>query len=75
MKTIFTRKKSGASRSGSGGDDFQRGAVPVLGCINHSETTYHEAERVKVQFENEKAGRIFYRSLEQNAHSMPAPNP
>jgi hypothetical protein len=40
------------------------GAVLFLaGCIDHSETTYREAERVKVQFENEKAGRIFYEAL------------
>jgi len=40
------------------------GAVLSLaGCIEHSETTYHDAERVKVQFESEKAGRIFYEAL------------
>jgi len=39
---------------------------PVLclaGCIHHSETTYRDSERVKVQFESEKAGRIFYEAL------------
>jgi len=40
------------------------GAVLCLaGCIDHSETTYRDAERVKVQFESEKAGRIFYEAL------------
>jgi hypothetical protein len=40
------------------------GAVLCLsGCIDHSETTYRSAERVKVQFESEKAGRIFYETL------------
>jgi len=35
----------------------------LAGCISHSETTYRDVERVKVQFENEKAGRIFYEAL------------
>jgi hypothetical protein len=35
----------------------------LAGCIDHSETTYHDAERVKVQFETEKAGRLFYEAL------------
>ncbi len=35
----------------------------VAGCIDHSETTYRDVERVKVQFESEKAGRIFYEAL------------
>ncbi len=40
------------------------GAVLGLaGCIEHSETAYHDAERVKVQFESEKAGRVFYEAL------------
>ena len=42
------------------------------GCINHSETTYRNSERVKVQFENEKAGRVFYEALSKmpyEAHS------
>jgi len=38
-------------------------ALCVAGCISHSETIYHDSERVKVQFENEKAGRIFYEAL------------
>ena len=41
------------------------GAVSIFlaGCINHSETTYRDVERMKVQFENEKAGRVFYEAL------------
>ena len=40
------------------------GAVLCLaGCIEHSETTCRDVERVKVQFESEKAGRIFYEAL------------
>ena len=38
-------------------------ALCLAGCIHHSETTYRDAERVKVQFESEKAGRIFYEAL------------
>jgi hypothetical protein len=38
-------------------------AVFLAGCINHSETTYRDVERVKVQFENEKSGRLFYEAL------------
>jgi hypothetical protein len=38
-------------------------ALFVAGCIDHSETIYRDPERVKVQFENEKAGRIFYEAL------------
>ena len=35
----------------------------LAGCISHSETTYQDVERVKVQFENETAGRVFYEAL------------
>ena len=38
-------------------------SIFLAGCISHSETTYRSAERVKVQFENEKAGRVFYEAL------------
>src|SRR5208282_6351377 len=38
-------------------------ALCLAGCIDHSETTYRDVERVKVQFETEKAGRIFYEAL------------
>jgi hypothetical protein len=38
-------------------------ALCLAGCIHHSETTYRDVERVKVQFESEKAGRIFYEAL------------
>jgi hypothetical protein len=40
------------------------GAVLCLaGCIEHSETTYRDVERVKVRFESERAGRLFYEAL------------
>jgi len=38
-------------------------AFSLTGCIDHSETTYRNAERVKVQFDSEKAGRVFYEAL------------
>ena len=42
-------------------------ALCLAGCINHSETTYRNVARVKVQFQSEKAGRVFFRGIEQNA--------
>lgn len=33
------------------------------GCISTERTTYRDAERVKVSFENEAAGRMFYEAL------------
>jgi len=38
-------------------------ALCLAGCISHSETIYHDSERTKVQFETEKAGRVFYEAL------------
>ncbi|MCX6904133.1 MAG: hypothetical protein NTW03_11795 [Verrucomicrobia bacterium] len=33
------------------------------GCITHEETTVRDVERVKVEFENDTAARIFYETL------------
>ena len=33
------------------------------GCISTERTTYRDAERTKVSFENEAAGRMFYEGL------------
>ena len=33
------------------------------GCIHHHETVYRDVERVKVEFENDTAGRLFYEAL------------
>lgn len=38
-------------------------AVILCGCIEQNETIYHNPERVKVEFENETAARIFYETL------------
>lgn len=40
-------------------------ALCLAGCIHHSETTYRDVERVKVQFESEKAAQIFYDALKR----------
>lgn len=38
-------------------------SVTLVGCISHKTTVCHHVERVKVEFENEAAGRIFYEKL------------
>ena len=49
------------------------GAVLFLaGCIDHSETTYRNSERVQVRFETEKAGRVFYEALSKMPYHEPA---
>jgi hypothetical protein len=47
-------------------------ALLLAGCIHHTETTYHDTERVKVQFETEKAGRLFYEALSKMPYHEPA---
>jgi len=37
--------------------------LAFTGCISTHETVYREQERVKVEFENDAAGRIFYEAL------------
>src|SRR5882672_9755555 len=34
-----------------------------IGCISTEQTVYHDQERVKVEFENDTAGRLFYEAL------------
>lgn len=36
------------------------------GCISTERTTYRDAERMKVSFENEAAGRMFYEALSKS---------
>lgn len=38
-------------------------SIILSGCISHEETVYHDVDRVKVEFENETAGRMFYETL------------
>lgn len=33
------------------------------GCISTSKTVYHDPERLKVEFENDTAGKLFYETL------------
>jgi hypothetical protein len=37
------------------------------GCISTEKTTYRDAERMKVEFENDSAGRLFYEALSKTA--------
>ena len=39
------------------------------GCISTERTYYRDAERIKVSFENDAAGRIFYEALSKSAGS------
>jgi hypothetical protein len=38
-------------------------AVGVTGCISTTRTVYNEPERLKVEFENDTAGKLFYEAL------------
>jgi len=37
------------------------------GCISTEKTTYRDAERMKVEFENDSAGRLFYEALSKTS--------
>lgn len=39
----------------------------LSGCINHDQTVYRNPERMKVEFESEKAARIFYETLSKTS--------
>ncbi len=43
------------------------GGVLATGCISHRETVYRDEPRMKVEFENDTAGRIFYEALSKSA--------
>ncbi|MBI1176951.1 hypothetical protein GC207_05875 [bacterium] len=43
-------------------------AVLATGCIHHTETVYRDVSRVKVEFENDAAGRMFYEALSKTPH-------
>jgi hypothetical protein len=47
-------------------------AILSTGCISHEKTTYRDVERVAVNFENERAGRLFYEALSKLR--MPCPS-
>lgn len=37
--------------------------VLICGCISHERTVYEEAPRSRVEFENDRAARVFYETL------------
>jgi hypothetical protein len=42
---------------------FAAATITFTGCIHHESTTQRDVERVRVEFENEAAGRMFYEAL------------
>ena len=40
--------------------------VLLTGCITHNSVVYRDVERVKVEFENDTAARLFYETLNRN---------
>lgn len=38
-------------------------ALTITGCISHERTVYEEVPRSRVEFENDKAARVFYETL------------
>ncbi|MCI0534803.1 MAG: hypothetical protein L0Z50_06220 [Verrucomicrobiales bacterium] len=42
----------------------------LVGCIHHEETLYRDVSRTRIEFENDKAARVFYEAL-----SRKSPNP
>ena len=68
----FRRGRAEAGGEGGGGvrDGFLGMAACVLvalnsGCISTEKTEYRDPERLKVDFENDTAGRQFYEALSQ----------
>ena len=41
------------------------------GCVSTDETVYRDQERIKVEFENDTAGRLFYEALSQSRATHP----
>ncbi|MHC1763559.1 MAG: hypothetical protein AB9869_04520 [Verrucomicrobiia bacterium] len=41
------------------------GALLLAGCIHHEETVYRDVARTSIQFENDKAARLFYEALNE----------
>lgn len=44
-------------------------ALGSAGCISTTRTVYNEPERLKVDFENDAAGKMFYETLSRLPHS------
>jgi hypothetical protein len=43
------------------------GGLLLPGCISHEETVYRDTSRVKVEFENDAAARLFYETLSRQS--------
>lgn len=41
--------------------------ISMAGCIHHQETVCQDVKRVKVEFENDTAGRLFYEALSRES--------
>ena len=37
--------------------------LALTGCITHEETVYRDVDRVRIEFENDTAARVFYEAL------------
>jgi hypothetical protein len=48
-------------------------AIVWAGCIHHEETVYQDVPRASVQFENDKAARLFYESYHQERNRFGRP--
>ena len=46
-------------------------ATVNTGCISTDETVYRDQERIKVEFESDAAGRLFYEALSQTRGAHP----
>ena len=44
-------------------------ATSLAACVSSRETVYREAERVKVEFENDTAARVFYEAFTKSPES------
>jgi hypothetical protein len=44
------------------------GALLLAGCISQHETVYRDEPRLKIEFENDTAGRVFYEALSKRPH-------
>ncbi len=44
--------------------------LALVACVTHNETVYRDAERTPVEFENDKAARVFYEELARSPESL-----
>ena len=48
------------------GSTFALTAFFCTGCVSTERTVYHDQDRLKVTFENDTAGRVFFEALSQS---------